>query len=110
MMKRDRGRKPRRKVCSFCVDKVDHIDYKEAAPLHDRAREDSSAPHFWKLCKAPASGNARNQTGTQYRASSVHCRVRRSMPHLYRCGFLLEKMKTGYVFIQAVRSSIGLLR
>ena len=33
MMKRDRGRKPRRKVCSFCVDKVDHIDYKDAAML-----------------------------------------------------------------------------
>ena len=33
MMKRDRSRKPRRKVCSFCVDKVDHIDYKDAAKL-----------------------------------------------------------------------------
>ncbi|MBF1682128.1 MAG: 30S ribosomal protein S18 [Selenomonas artemidis] len=32
-MRRDRGRKPRRKVCSFCVDKVDHIDYKDAAKL-----------------------------------------------------------------------------
>lgn len=29
---RARGRK-RRKVCSFCVDKVEHIDYKEAAKL-----------------------------------------------------------------------------
>ena len=27
------SRKPRRKVCSFCVDKVDHIDYKDAAKL-----------------------------------------------------------------------------
>ena len=33
MMKRDRGRKPRRKGCAFCVDKVDHIDYKDAAKL-----------------------------------------------------------------------------
>ena len=33
MMKRDRGRKPRRKVCSCCVDTVDHIDYKDAAKL-----------------------------------------------------------------------------
>ena len=33
MLRRDRGRKPRRKVCSFCVDKVDHIDYKDAAKL-----------------------------------------------------------------------------
>ena len=30
-MRRDRGRRPRRKVCSFCVDKVDHIDYKGVA-------------------------------------------------------------------------------
>lgn len=27
-MRRDRGRRGRRKVCSFCVDKVEHIDYK----------------------------------------------------------------------------------
>ena len=24
---RPRGRKPRRKVCSFCVDKIEYIDY-----------------------------------------------------------------------------------
>ena len=33
MMRRDRGRKPRRKVCSFCVDKVENIDYKDVAKL-----------------------------------------------------------------------------
>ena len=34
MMKRERGnRRPRRKVCSFCVDKVQAIDYKDAAKL-----------------------------------------------------------------------------
>ena len=27
------GRKGRRKVCSFCVDKVDEIDYKDIAKL-----------------------------------------------------------------------------
>ena len=32
-MKRERGRKPRRKVCSFCVDKVEAIDYKDVAKL-----------------------------------------------------------------------------
>ena len=32
--KRDRGnRRPRRKVCSFCVDKVEEIDYKDVAKL-----------------------------------------------------------------------------
>ena len=32
-MKRERGRRPRRKVCSFCVDKVEEIDYKDGAKL-----------------------------------------------------------------------------
>ncbi len=34
MMRRERGRRPRRKVCSFCVDKATEIDYKDAAKLH----------------------------------------------------------------------------
>ena len=33
MMRRDSVRRPSRKVCSFCVDKVDHIDYKDVAKL-----------------------------------------------------------------------------
>ena len=28
MERNNRGRKPRRKVCTFCVDKVENIDYK----------------------------------------------------------------------------------
>ena len=28
-----RGRRAKRKVCSFCVDKVDHIDYKDVSKL-----------------------------------------------------------------------------
>ncbi len=31
--RRPRGRKPRRKVCQFCVDKVQHIDYKDTIRL-----------------------------------------------------------------------------
>ena len=33
MIRRDRSRRTRKKVCSFCVDKVDHIDYKDAGKL-----------------------------------------------------------------------------
>ncbi|TCS80032.1 30S ribosomal protein S18 [Pectinatus cerevisiiphilus] len=33
MVKRDRGRRPKRKVCSFCADKVEAIDYKDVAKL-----------------------------------------------------------------------------
>ncbi|MDX9871755.1 MAG: 30S ribosomal protein S18 [Clostridia bacterium] len=32
-MRQDKGRRPRKKVCSFCVDKVEHIDYKELGRL-----------------------------------------------------------------------------
>lgn len=33
MIKRDRSRRPRKKVCSFCVDKVENIDYKDVPKL-----------------------------------------------------------------------------
>ena len=32
-VRRPRGRKPRRKVCQFCVEKVQHIDYKDVPRL-----------------------------------------------------------------------------
>ena len=32
-MRRERGRRPKRRVCSFCVDKIPEVDYKEAAKL-----------------------------------------------------------------------------
>ncbi|MBI2874230.1 MAG: 30S ribosomal protein S18 [Firmicutes bacterium] len=35
MAKRDRKRKPKRKICSFCVDKIVQVDYK----LVDRLRK-----------------------------------------------------------------------
>ncbi|NLZ93355.1 MAG: 30S ribosomal protein S18 [Firmicutes bacterium] len=32
-MRKERGRRGRRKVCSFCVDKVEYIDYKATGKL-----------------------------------------------------------------------------
>lgn len=32
-MRRERGRRPKRRVCSFCVDKVEGVDYKDTARL-----------------------------------------------------------------------------
>ena len=32
-MKRDRVHRPRKRVCQFCVDKVDYIDYKDTGRL-----------------------------------------------------------------------------
>lgn len=33
-MRRERGRRNRRKVCSFCVDKAQEIDYKDISKLN----------------------------------------------------------------------------
>lgn len=32
-MRRERGRRPKRRVCSFCVDKIENIDYKDVNRL-----------------------------------------------------------------------------
>ena len=32
-MRRERGRKPKKKICSFCVDKATSIDYKDIVKL-----------------------------------------------------------------------------
>ncbi|NLT94004.1 MAG: 30S ribosomal protein S18 [Clostridia bacterium] len=33
MAKRDRARRPRKRVCAFCVDKIESIDYKDVNRL-----------------------------------------------------------------------------
>ena len=33
MERNNRGRKPRRKVCAFCVDRIQEIDYKDVPRL-----------------------------------------------------------------------------
>jgi len=33
LARRDRGRRSRRKVCAFCADKIDTVDYKDVARL-----------------------------------------------------------------------------
>ena len=54
---RPRGRK-RRKVCTFCVDKVEHIDYKDAVKLRRFLSERSKIlPHHRHLRHAPASAH-----------------------------------------------------
>jgi small subunit ribosomal protein S18 len=32
-LKRDRGRKPKKKICSYCVDKIEFVDYKQYEKL-----------------------------------------------------------------------------
>lgn len=56
-MRKDR-RRSRRKVCSFCVDKVEHIDYKDTGRLRRYVTERG------KILPRRVSGNcARHQRG-----------------------------------------------
>ncbi len=32
-MRKERGRRPKKKVCTFCVDKIERVDFKEASRL-----------------------------------------------------------------------------
>jgi small subunit ribosomal protein S18 len=32
-MRRERGRRPKRRVCSFCVDKIESVEYKDTNRL-----------------------------------------------------------------------------
>lgn len=32
-MRRDRGRKPKKKICSYCMDKIESVDYKQYEKL-----------------------------------------------------------------------------
>jgi len=32
-LRRDRGRKPKKKICSYCVDKIESVDYKQYEKL-----------------------------------------------------------------------------
>ena len=57
---KDGQRRPmfrRRKVCKFCSDKIDDINYKDveaADAVRARAREDSAAPDLGHVRDAPA--------------------------------------------------------
>jgi len=33
-LRRDRGRKPKKKICSYCVDKIESVDYKQYEKLN----------------------------------------------------------------------------
>ena len=39
-----RARRPKKKVCMFCVDKVEHIDYKDTAKLRRYVTETFPKP------------------------------------------------------------------
>ena len=61
----------RRKVCKFCADKIDDINYKDVkllGPVRARARQDSAAAHLGHLRDAPAQAAGGDQARAANRA------------------------------------------
>ena len=57
-----RARRPKKKVCMFCVDKVEHIDYKDTAKLRRYVTERG------KIVPRRISGNCAKQAYNSYQA------------------------------------------
>ncbi len=72
------GRKGRRKVCSFCVDKVETIDYKDVPRLpqiYFRPLQDPSAPCDRHLRRSSARADNRYQAGSSRSFATVYERL-----------------------------------
>ena len=64
----------RRKVCKFCADKIDDINYKDveaAGAVRAGARQDPAAPHLGHVRDAPAQAPDRDQARAATRADPV---------------------------------------
>ena len=75
-MKRERGRRPRRKVCSFCVDKVEEIDYKDANKLKRYITERGKI--LPRRISGTCAKHQRNQTRSLRCFAAVHLRIIRT--------------------------------
>ena len=60
-----RARRPKKKVCMFCVDKVEHIDYKDTAKLRRYVTERG------KIVPRRISGNLQSTKDSLQQLSSV---------------------------------------
>ena len=76
-MKRERGRRPRRKVCSFCVDKVEEIDYKDVAKLRRYITERG------KILPRRISGNCAKHQAAVYLRIIVACLKQNNLQKRY---------------------------
>ena len=73
---REGGRKyfRRKKVCKFCVEKIEAINYKDVrllAGICCREREDRASPFNRGLHPSPAQVVERDQAGAEYRVAAV---------------------------------------
>lgn len=75
-VKRDRGgRKPKKRVCAFCVDKVEEIDYKDVAKLKKYITERGKIlPRriSGQLRKASESFDSRYQKSQSHGITAIH--------------------------------------
>ncbi len=77
-MRREHGRRAKKRVCNFCVDGVSYIDYKDTrqnAQVHYRARQDIAQENNRQLRKAPASSHKSNQESQSNGTNAVYYRV-----------------------------------
>ncbi len=75
-IRRPRGRKPRRKVCDFCVNKIQHIDYKDVNRLRRFTSERGKIlPHDRHLRQAPAPAVHRHQARPDHRPDALRVRL-----------------------------------
>ena len=78
-MANDRMRpRKRKKVCSYCVDKVEHIDYKDTAKLRRYLSERgkiSAPPYHWYLRCPSASADRRHQARPAHRPAALRGRL-----------------------------------
>ena len=74
-----RGKRAKRKVCSFCVDKIEHIDYKDAPRLRRYLSERGkilAPPHHRHLRQASASADRRHQACPSHCAAALCQRIK----------------------------------
>ena len=70
-----RARRPKKKVCMFCVDKVEHIDYKDTAKLRRYVTERGKIVprRISELCKAPKTAYNSYQACKNYSTIAIRC-------------------------------------
>ena len=66
------GKRPRKKVCMFCVDRVDVIDYKDIAKLR-KCMTDFAEKSYWHLCISSAEADHSNQE-SKTRCTAAVCK------------------------------------
>lgn len=78
MIKKDRVRRPRRKICQGCVDHIENVDYKDIAMLRRFISERGKIlPRrvTRNMRETSAQDQSRNQEGKSYCIASVQRRL-----------------------------------